>query len=135
MPRVIHRKRLFDGKMTAEEVHSKYGFPRHAKCAGCGAPPLIRGIVLMEFAEARKNPMIDQLLLARPEALLEQIVQIKGSDGKPSPYFRVSIAYACKRCAPTMERTLAKAPSHCIVEINRGPGPDKMISSGGMSIH
>lgn len=124
----IHRKKLFGGRYTAEEIHQKYGFGPQHKCAGCGARPLIRAIVMMELAEARKNSALDQMMLVAPDAFMQQIVQIKGSDGKPTPYFRISVTYACKRCAPTMEKQLAKAPSHCIVEINRGPGPDKLVA-------
>jgi hypothetical protein len=91
---------------------------------------MTRAIVMMELKEALKNETISQLAAAAPEALVTNIVQIKGSDGKPSPYFRCSIVYACKSCTPQMERQLARAPSHAIVEINRGPGTDAVITSG-----
>lgn len=127
---IIHRRKLFGGQRTAEEVHQQHAFPRGAKCAGCGRPPLIRAIVMMELKEALKNPLIAEIAEKAPEALVQQVVQIKSTDGKSiSPYFRCSVVYACKQCGPAMEKQLAKAPSHCIVEINRGPGTDKIISS------
>lgn len=127
MTKTIHRKKLFGGRMTAEEVHQKYGFPRGAKCAGCGAPPLIRAIVMMEMKEAMKNPAVEALAVLDPQELLKQTVQIKTSDGGQKPYFRCSVVYSCKQCRKQMEKQMAKAPSHCIVEINRGPGTDKVI--------
>ena len=115
--------------MTAEEMHAKYAFPIGAKCASCGTRPQVRAIVMMELAEARKNAALMQLAEIDPETFLSQMVQIKGSDGKAQPYYRCSVVYACRRCAPAMEKQLAKAPSHCIVEINRGVAEDRIISS------
>jgi hypothetical protein len=134
---VIHRRKFMQGRMTAEEVHARLAFPIHAKCAGCGRRPTIRAIVLCPLAEMRaRDPDFDtvaDLALVNPEAAEKfhgMCVQIKGSDGKPETYVRISTAYCCKTCGPTMERTLAKGPSWCIVEINRGPGTDRIITSG-----
>jgi hypothetical protein len=128
MDQVLHRKKLFGGKFTAEEFHAKYAFRPGIKCSGCGGRPMVRAITMMELKEARRvNPAIDELMTIAPEGLLEQIVQIKGSDGRPIPYLRLGVAHACKACSPSMEKQLAKAPSHVIVEINRGPGTDKII--------
>jgi hypothetical protein len=115
--------------MSAEEMHAKYSFPINARCVACGQRPQVRAIVMMEIAEARKNQALAQLMEHDPETFLQQVVQIKGSDGRASPYYRCSVTYACRLCAPEMERQLAKAPSHCIVEINRGARADKIISS------
>jgi len=125
----IHRRKLFNGQRTAEEIHQQYAFPINARCL-CGRRPLTRAIVMMELKEAMKNAALAQLASVSPGDMLKQCVQIKNTDGKgTSPYFRCSVVYACKDCTPTMEKQLAKAPSHCIVEINRGPGTDKIISS------
>ena len=123
-----HTKKLFGGRKTAEEVHQQYAFPIGAKCAGCGCRPLTRAIVMMEIKEALKNPAVALIAQASAEALFKQIVQIKNSEGKPTPYFRCAVVYACKACTPQMEKQLAKAPSHAIVEINRGPGVDKIVT-------
>jgi len=125
---VTHRKKFMGGRISPEAFHAKHAFPIHAKCQGCGCRPTIRAIVMMELAEARKNPLIDQLMLVDPAAFMESVVQIKGSDGKPAPYYRCSVVYCCQSCRRTMEKQLAKAPSHCIVEINAGPGPDKVVA-------
>ncbi len=126
---VIHRKKLFGGRMTAEDVHQKYAFPPHAKCA-CGARPMTRAIVMIELEEAKKRmPQLDGVMLFEPQLFLSQIVQIKETD-TTRPYLRISIAYACKMHRRELERQLAKAPSHCIVEFNHGPGTDKVVTSG-----
>lgn len=132
-----HRKQFMGGRMTPEEAHSKFAFPVGAKCAACQNPPLVRAIVMAPLDEMKKrDPDFEQLAnltLTNPKAaekFFAMLVQIKGADGKPTPYVRISSAYACKQCAPEMERALAKGPSWCIVEINRGPGPDKLVTSG-----
>lgn len=132
MTKMIHRKKLFGGRKTAEEVHQQYAFPIGAKCAGCGRRPLIRAIVMMEMKEALKNPAVSMMAQISPGDLFKNIVQIKNSEGKPTPYFRCSVCYACKDCSREMEKQLAKAPSHAIVEINRGPGVDKIVTGPGM---
>lgn len=129
----IHRSKLFGGQKTAEEIHQQYAFPPTARCL-CGRRPMTRAIVMMELKEAMKNPTIQSLAEMAPlefmEFLQKNTVQIKTTDGKgTTPYFRVSVVYACKSCTPAMERQMAKSPSHCIVEINRGPGTDRIISS------
>lgn len=129
MSKRIHRKRLFDGRATAEDVHQKYAFPHSARCVGCGAPPLTRAIVLMEVKEAiRRAPALEQVAMLSPSDFLTQTVMIRDGSGTERPYYRCSVTYACKACTPMMERMLAKAPSHCIVEINRGPGVDRVVS-------
>lgn len=127
--RARHIKKFAGGRISAEEMHAKYAFPINAKCVSCGQRPQVRAIVMMEMAEARKNQALVLLMENDPETFLQQVVQIKGSDGKAQPYYRCSVTYACRRCAPAMERQLAKAPSHCIVEINRGLAADRIISS------
>lgn len=122
----IHRKKLFGGRYTAEEVHQQLAFPPGKKC-GCGARPIVRAIVMMELDEAIKaNPDLQVAQFTHPQEFMAAVVQIKSSDGRPKPYMRISVAYACKSCRPHMEKVLAKTPSHCIVEINNPPTPDKI---------
>lgn len=123
---VIHRKKLFGGTMTAEEVHSKYAFPPNAQCTGCKTRSVItRIIVLMELQEARKrDPLMDSVMAVNPMLFNQLLVPTKYG-----VFLRVSTVYACKRCTPDAEKVAAKAPSWCIVDINRGPTPDVIISS------
>jgi hypothetical protein len=127
--RARHTTKFAGGRMSPEEMHAKYAFPPSAKCAACGKRPQIRAIVMMELAEAKKNEALVRLMEFDPETFLAQLVQIKGSDGRATPYYRCSVTYACRSCSKAMQHQLAKAPSHCIVEINHGIGPQKIISS------
>lgn len=124
------RQKLFGGKYTAEEVHSALAFPKGTRCEACGAPPLTRCIIMAEESEALKSTAVELMRLAAPALYLQSIVKIKGSDGRPRNYFRISTTYACKRCTPAMERVAARAPSHAIVEWNYGPSADKIITTG-----
>lgn len=126
MAEPIHRKKLFGGRATAEEVHARYAFPIDARCGGCSAGHgslQTRVIVLAPVAEMRKrDPIMDALADAQPERFLKMVVQSK--DG---PLLRMSTAYACKSCSPALERAVAKgAPSWCVIDIHRGVGADKV---------
>lgn len=128
MHRVRHRRRLFGGRRTAEEVHQALAFPKHARCRVCGGRPLTRAITLAHVSDAMQLPAIASL----PETELAKVlVQLRGSDGRAEPHVRLGVAYACKQCTPTLERTLARLPSWVCVEINRGPGPDAIVSGPG----
>lgn len=130
--RTIHRKRLFGGRYTPEEYHSKFAFPFGAKCAGCSRKDGLsaRLITLAPLDELRKrDPMFD-LLASDPRGwpqLHKMLVQIRGADNKPIPYVRLATAYSCKACLPAAERAAAQGPSWIQVEINRGPGPLKTV--------
>jgi len=124
----IHRKKFMGGRATPQEVHAAMAFPRDAKCV-CGARPTVRAITLCELSECKRTDAVAELLAQNPVALVERTVMLKGSDGLPTPYVRMGVVYACASCGPTLEKTLAKAPSHWVVEINRGPAADRIISS------
>jgi hypothetical protein len=126
MPESIHRKKLFGGRATAEEVHALHAFPIDAKCGGCskGHGSLqTRVIVLAPVSEMRKrDPMMDMLADARPQDFLKMVVQ-----SKYGPLLRLNTAYACKACSPALEKAVAKgAPSWAVVDIHRGVGADRV---------
>lgn len=91
---------------------------------------------MMPLDEMRKrDAQFDQMVslaTVHPQAadmFYKTLVQIKGTDGRPENYIRVSTTYSCSVCKTKFERALAKAPSWAIVEINQGPGQDKIIST------
>lgn len=124
-------RKLFGGRggqYTAEEYHQKYAFPKGAKCAGCGRPPLTRCFVFMPLDELRKrDPAFEILAQTAPEKILAMICQFKGADGKPVPHVRISTTYACKACTPALEKEAAKTPSFAVCELHYGPGPEKTV--------
>src|SRR5262249_32452072 len=109
------------GRMSPSEAHARYAFPIHAKCEGCGARPSIRAVTMIPFKDAcADNPAIAAMLLAHPDSVMSNVVDLKGPDGLPRPHFRAGVAYSCRQCQASFERALAKLPSWVIVDINRG---------------
>ena len=124
----IHRKRFDEGRTTPQEYHRLHAFGPDARCAVCGGRPEIRAIVLAPFDEANKRGMLPEGAMFNP-GVMQTMVTIK-EGGVPKPYLRLSIAYSCKLHQREFERTCAKAPSWCIVEINRGPDPTNRVQVG-----
>lgn len=122
-PENIHRRKLFDGRTTAAEVHARHVFAGK-KCNGCGGPPAIR---IRSFVPA------DWLLREKPEVAMELAALHGGSipcvDFTMGRYVRVGDAFACALCRRTCEREAAKAPSYFVMQIDEGPGPEKTVSA------
>jgi hypothetical protein len=122
-----HRKPLFGGKYTAEEVHSHYAFAPGERCVICKGPPLVR---IRVYADPQ------EMLLREPEAVFALAAQHQGKlpavklklNGSEREMVVWSASAFCKRCTPEAERRVAReAPSWCHVEIDRGPGPEKRV--------
>jgi hypothetical protein len=83
---------------------------------------MTRIIVLVPLAEAkRRDPMLEILSMVNPQKFMETLVQTVHG-----PHIRLTTVYACKACTPAAEKVAAKAPSWAIVDIHRGPGPDRI---------
>jgi hypothetical protein len=116
---VIHRRRLFGGRRTAEEVHRELGL--RGRCA-CGGPPAIRIRVFIRH---------DDFVKLQPE--LAAMIAASNRDGpfiptmesKYGPLVKRSDIVFCDHCRAYAERAAARTPSWAIVEIDRGVGPDK----------
>ena len=121
----IHRKKLFGGRATAEEMHAKYAFPPDAKCGGCGKRGGLqtRCIILAPVDEVkRRDPYFNLISEVNPQEFLRMIMPTRYG-----PMIRISTSYACPMCTPALERAMAKAPDYCIVDIHRGVGKDKIV--------
>jgi hypothetical protein len=126
---VIHRRKLFDGQMTAEEAHQQFALPPGAKCLGCNARPMTTFRTFIELSELRKQDELFVLMETLDRARLHSMtVFFKDSSGNPVPYVKMNTVYACKSCTPAAEKMAAKGPSWYVVEIDRGPGADKIVS-------
>jgi hypothetical protein len=132
MNKTVHRRQFDGGRRSPQEFHAQFAFPPDAKCQGCQAKPSIRAIVMMPLDEAEKKGMIPKGAAGAPmvfPGVVPLLVPIK--DGSSERYFlRVSMTYSCSRCQKDFEKSLAKAPSYCIVEINRGPDPTNRVVVG-----
>lgn len=133
-----HRKKFMGGRASPEQVHSDLAFPPGVRCSGCSGPrPIMRAVVMAPLDEVRKRDpdfeQLERLALISPEAAQRFhsiLVMLKDAEGKPAPHLRLSTAYSCASCASSMEKALAKGPSWVVVDINRGPGPDRVVTSG-----
>lgn len=89
---------------------------------------MTRAVTFAPLSELeRVNRGMAEMAAADPNFMLSQLVQFKGSDGKPVAYVRVGVSYACKECTPALERALAKGPSWVVCELHKGPGPERPI--------
>ena len=133
MSKVLHRKNFQNRfNRSPQEFHAAHAFPPGAKCAACQAKPSIRAIVMIPLDEAEKRGVIPPGAAKAPllfPVLVPLLVHIKEASG-PKYYLRSSMAYSCRACRPSFERTLAKAPSWAIVEINEGPDYHNRVTVG-----
>jgi hypothetical protein len=115
----IHFKKLFGGRASAQEIHAKYAWHRQ-KCSACGQPPAMRVQVFLLIndmeASLREAIKVQIALKAIRTTKTDHGIAVKWSD-----------VYACKNCQPTCERQAARAPSYAIVDIDRGPSPDRPV--------
>lgn len=118
-PRVIHRTKPFGGLMTPDEVEARWGAPRGARCGACGRPPCTSARVFMPVDEVHRSigaELLGRLIYTNPKGFESLCIQVDGLT-----YVRVSWTFACREHLPLLERTAAKSPSWCIVDIDRGP--------------
>ena len=121
---VIHRKQLFGGKNTAEEVHSAALMAKGAKCNMCGAPPLVtyRSQALLKDLEEYSPQWVAAIRMSNPEGPYVPTFQ-----SVFGPMVTMSTAYACKNCERPADLAATKHPSWVHVEIDRGPGSDNPV--------
>ncbi len=124
--RVVFKRKLFDGRRTAEEEFRRLAFPPGATCAVCSSPKVAIQIVLFaELSELEKRDPGGMAALAatNPQGLHALLVPTRYG----VTFIRLKVAHACDRCKVTAERAAAKHPSWMYVDIKRGPGPDKIV--------
>lgn len=118
MADIIHRTRLFGGRPAAE-VYAETAWPG-AKCTGCGGPPALRVqlfVGLQDMEAGLRTKVLYEIAFKRIHTLRT----------KRGLSIRWSEAYACRLCAPALERVAARAPSYFLVDLERGPGPETPI--------
>jgi len=62
----------------------------------------------------------------------ESLIELRNSTGTVTKYFRESITYSCTRCQKSFESALAKKPSWCVVDIERGPDVTNRVVFGDL---
>lgn len=110
-----HLKTFMGGQMTPKEAHIKYAFGGRA-CDKCGAPAEVCVRTFGEIKEvSRRSP---QFLMQLARDNDGQVPMVDFTYGK---FVAMGRAYACKNCERELEVEAAKAPSWCLVEIDKGP--------------
>lgn len=130
MSRTLNPQKFLNGTMTPQEFAAANTFGFHAKCAGCGASPVISATVFLPYVEAVKRGYIPPGSELSQEVASVLISLRTGCNKEEEPHVRLSQAYACRVCQPAFERQLARAPSWAVVDINRGPDPSNRVVVG-----
>jgi len=121
---IIHRKKLFGGVATAEEVHAKHGIRQPCQSDGCKNTPVVQVKLFMlhnEFVQ-RSPQMAAMIAMSNPDG--RYIPSVPTTFG---PMVMFSKVAACRAHQRELEREAAKAPSYVLVEVDRGPGADRPI--------
>lgn len=120
----IHRKKLLNGMMTAEELHRALAIRQ--RCLKCKGPAAIKIRVWVEVGDLeQKQPWVAAAIKnANPEG-----PYIPTTAMTYGQMVLVSEVGACDLCKTEAEKEAAKAPDWAFVEIDRGPGRDKTVVS------
>jgi hypothetical protein len=122
---VLHRDHFMNGELTPQEAHRKLAWGGKG-CDKCGQPAAIRVRVFAEAAEVMKRS--PQFIMQLAAANNGAVPMVTFKYGK---FVRVSEAFGCDHCKSDLEREAAKAPSWCVVEIDRGPEDKLQVAVGG----
>lgn len=123
-PEIIHRKKLFDGRETAEEIHRRLAFG--GPCTNCGGPPVVKIVVMAPLVDVMsKMPEYAQLRAAVSGG---HIHTVKSRYGE---LVRLTKIIACDGCKKAAIKAAARPPRgwrDClVVDIDTGPGADKTV--------
>jgi len=127
-PKTIHFNKLFGGKMTAEEVHRSTAL-RGRKCP-CGLQAAGRAISFAPLSDLFDKDPMRVRWLAQQNGGQIPIVQFKTGreDASAQKFVRLGEAVYCDICRSACEKAMAKLPSWVLVDWDRGPGKDKVVS-------
>jgi len=122
----IHRKPLFGGVATAEEVHREVVWGRN-KCGVCDGTPVVIEIAayLPSSVLAAQDPVgFVNGKYGQPVSTFDHSKMGCGND----VYFLADRLYACGSCRKVVEENAAKDyHSTAYVQIDRGPGSEKLV--------
>ena len=129
MSETIHRKKLFDGQMTAQEVHRSIAL-RGRKCP-CGLPAAVRGLSFAPLKDLMDKDPMRVNYLAQQNGGQVPMLQIKTGKGDDTAatFVKLGECYSCDICRPALEKTMAKLPSWVLVDFDEGPAKEKIIVS------
>lgn len=111
------KDKLFGGRETAQDVFVK---ALKRPCSACKRP----AVMVVNTHAPQTGFSAEQLavLIAMWGGNLPQTIPTVHGD-----YINISRVYACKACSRELKRAAAKSPSHWMVDIDDGPGSDKLV--------
>jgi hypothetical protein len=115
-------QKLFGGKTTAEELWKKHGLGG-AKCL-CGRPGAIKILIFCGLVDFYQRFPSQAEVIAATNPHGPFVPSFPSAFGH---LVKLSEVVACEGCQKTAEMEAAKAPSWCIVDIQRGPAKDVII--------
>lgn len=125
-PETIHRRQLFGGHATADEVWRK-SLPPDAVCK-CGSRKVaIRARTFMPLFDLLKDHPVLAMQIAGQNGGQVPCADMRGPGNRPVKHARLGQVFACDSCKTDLEKALAHGPSYIIVDIERGPGAERPI--------
>lgn len=117
-------RKFMDGQISPQEYHAKHAFPPGAKCHACKRKPIT---TIRVYAPLKDILAVDPMLKALSEIDPQAFMQLVTQGLFKEPMLLLSCVYACTSCTPEAERAAAKGPSWVVVDIDRGPSPDRLV--------
>lgn len=122
-PEIIHRKKLFGGRETAQDVHRKLAWAGGRCYLCCGVDIVAK----FEYFQSPKDLMKYEPGIASDIVSRSDNGQLPVWQSKYGPLVRFWSEYACRTHLKYVEIQAARLPSRIHVEIDRGVGEDKII--------
>lgn len=121
-------KKLFGGRTTAQDIWRQHVIGKRL-CNKCQAPATMEGHLFWPVEDFERDQPALAVQIASQHHGGIPFVSFRSAGGVKRDFVHMPTLYACGNCAREMERMLARAPSYVVVEVRRGPGPDKIVSA------
>lgn len=122
-PKIIHTDKLFGGRETAMDVHRKLAW-NGAHCYVCGSGETV---VRISYGQSPFDLMAHEPGIASQLIMASEDQQLPVWQSKYGPMVWFWAECVCSQCRTYAEREAAKLPSYILVEMDNGPGQDKVI--------
>ena len=119
------RRELRDGRASVRETYAGIVF-KNERCGigSCSGRVVLRATVFWPLDELmRRDAQFALVARTNPKGVHDNLVELRGSDGSPTPYIRHRVVYSCAKHARDLEQACSgrDVPSWCVVEFQRGP--------------
>lgn len=121
----IHRKKLFGGRETAQEVHRKIAW-HGGTCYRCGSTAVV---VQLSYSQSPLDLSLHEPNLTAQLIAASEDGQLPVWRSTYGPMVIYWVEYACAHHQKETEIDAARLPSYVLVQIDRGVGEDKVVSA------